>query len=382
MGIRDIYNILTKKHPNVFDECKIKDFHGKTIAIDILTYLYKYIRSVGEEEWINYVLLLFYKLRKYNINIICIFDGKNYPIEKRNEHEKRSANIKKIEEKHKKIIDLKNDFLKNNDSSLELYIEKINNIITKRNKSYILDSKLITKDKLLKIIYEIETKLKKQCLKVTQIHFDILKELIVKLNIQYIIADGEAEKLCSYLCINGIVDAVLSEDSDVLVYGTPIFIFRINLKKESITVINIDRLLNDISMNLLEFQDFCILCGCDYNSRIKIKSKNNKRDNGIGPVKAYNLIKKYRKLEYLENNEDLDLSSLNYKICRNIFTFLNGNNNYKYENANNIQNIDYNNLSLFLIKYNCNISIDKWRSINYENNSNNILNKLKNIKIE
>lgn len=239
--------------------------------------------------------------------------------------------LKKIEEKYKKVINLKKDFLKNNDPELKLYIEKLNNIITKRNKSYIFNSDSINKDKFLKIIDEVEMKLKKQCLKVTQTHFDILKELIITLNIQYIIADGEAEKLCSYLCIKSVVDAVLSEDSDVLAYGSPNFMFRMNLKKESITVININKLLNDISMDLLEFQDFCILCGCDYNSRIKIKSKNNKRDNGIGPVKAYNLIKKYRRLEYLKENEDLDLNPLNYNICRNIFTFLNGNNDYKYE---------------------------------------------------
>src|ERR1700748_1757086 len=100
MGIKDLYSILSKKHPNVFLESEIKSFENKVVAIDILTYLYKYIRSVGEDEWINYILLLFYKLQKCNIKMICVFDGKNYPIEKRNEHEKRNMNIKKLEQKY------------------------------------------------------------------------------------------------------------------------------------------------------------------------------------------------------------------------------------------------------------------------------------------
>lgn len=47
---------------------------------------------------------------------------------------------------------------------------------------------------------------------------------------------------------------------------------------------------------------------------------------------------------------------------------------------NIIKGINYDNLSTFLIKYNCDISINKWKTIKYH--SNDILNKLKNIKIE
>ncbi len=36
-----------------------------------------------------------------------------------------------------------------------------------------------------------------------------------------------------------------------------------------------------------EFIDMCILCGCDYASKIE----------GIGPVKAYKFIKQYGSIE-------------------------------------------------------------------------------------
>jgi flap endonuclease-1 len=374
MGIKDIYNILSTKHPSVFVEHKISDFSNKIIAIDILTYLYKYIRSVGEEQWINYILLLFYKLQKNNIRIICIFDGRNYPIEKRNEHEKRTTNMIKIEEKYIKIINLKKQFLETDKIELEYYIDKFNNIISKRNKSYISNPNLINEKKLLKKIDEVEIKLKKQCLKVSKKHFDILKEAIKCLNIEYLVADGEAEKLCSYLCSKNIVDAVLSEDSDVLVYGTPVFMFRINLKTDTFTTINIDELLNDMCMTLSEFTDFCILCGCDYNARVKIKSKNDKRDGGIGSVKAYNLIKEYKTLEKINEEKGFDLNSLNYISCRKIFSFSNEKIYHETLNGNY-------SLEEFLIKWNCTLSINKWKTIGYQDTYVDILTKIENLQL-
>lgn len=38
-----------------------------------------------------------------------------------------------------------------------------------------------------------------------------------------------------------------------------------------------------------QFVDICILCGCDYTSRIK----------NIGPMKAYDYVKKYGNIDKL-----------------------------------------------------------------------------------
>jgi flap endonuclease-1 len=40
-------------------------------------------------------------------------------------------------------------------------------------------------------------------------------------------------------------------------------------------------------MNMEEFIDLCIMCGCDYTANI----------TGIGPVKAYNFIKDVKTIE-------------------------------------------------------------------------------------
>lgn len=52
-------------------------------------------------------------------------------------------------------------------------------------------------------------------------------------------------------------------------------------------------------MNMAEFIDLCIMCGCDYTHSI----------GGIGPVKAFKLIQDNRNIEavlekIIENNDD------------------------------------------------------------------------------
>jgi 5'-3' exonuclease len=71
-----------------------------------------------------------------------------------------------------------------------------------------------------------------------------------------------------------------------------------------------NEVLKELDFNEEEMLDFCIMCGTDYNKNIK----------GVGPVKSYNLIKKYKNLDVIEKTEKINISSLNYKIVRNLFS--------------------------------------------------------------
>ena len=94
-------------------------------------------------------------------------------------------------------------------------------------------------------------------------------------------APCEAEAQCSIMNLKGKVDAVITEDTDCLVFGTQIMIRDLNHKKEPMTEINRQILMNDLGLTDDQFIDMCILCGCDYASKIE----------GIGPVKAFKYIK-------------------------------------------------------------------------------------------
>ncbi|VDK50238.1 unnamed protein product [Gongylonema pulchrum] len=65
-------------------------------------------------------------------------------------------------------------------------------------------------------------------------------------------------------------------------------------KKLPVKEMNLSQILKDFAMNTEEFVDLCILLGCDYTSTIR----------GIGPKKAFDLIKKHRCIENVLENLD------------------------------------------------------------------------------
>jgi 5'-3' exonuclease len=102
------------------------------------------------------------------------------------------------------------------------------------------------------------------------------------------------------LCKQGTVDIVITEDSDTLAYLCPNVL--LNWKNDREEVVSILPVLSALELSASEFQDFCVLLGNDFNSRIK----------GVGPIKAMELIKKYRSLQLLieSNKHDVCVPSV------------------------------------------------------------------------
>jgi flap endonuclease-1 len=95
---------------------------------------------------------------------------------------------------------------------------------------------------------------------------------------------------------------------DTLCFGCPILIRELSGKEENIIEIKLDEVLSGLGLTMDEFVDLCILCGCDYCERIE----------GIGCIKAYQLIKEYKTIEnvidYTEkyNKDDSHKKKLTY----------------------------------------------------------------------
>jgi flap endonuclease-1 len=116
----------------------------------------------------------------------------------------------------------------------------------------------------------------------------------------------EAETMCSDMCKRGLVDAVMSRDSDVLAYGAPIFLSDLDVRTQTTKQVLYEDVLRETGLTDEQFLDFCIMCSCDYNDRIK----------NIGPVKAFNMIKTHEKIENIPN---VDPIPLKYELCREKF---------------------------------------------------------------
>lgn len=126
-------------------------------------------------------------------------------------------------------------------------------------------------------------------------------------------ATGEAEELCTKLCIEGLVKAVYSKDTDNLVRRCPLLITKIIWDKdEEIQIAYTARyhplIHQRMGLNYEQFIDYCIMMGCDYNKRVYRMTED---------FIIYGLFS-HGTIENLERFEEADYSCLNYKECREL----------------------------------------------------------------
>ena len=300
MGIKNLNKFLHKKSEDIFKTIHLSEYAYKKIAVDISLFLYKF-KAISNENWLVCFINMICCLRKNNIHCIFIYDGKAPP-EKDNEKIKRQQTK---ENERKKIYDL--------EYSLNIYhttgiIEQIlYDFYTKNSHKRLLGNN----DKIDMIFVENEIKKKvNQIIDITSEDFDKTRELFDILKIPYYTAPEEAEKFCSYLCINGLVDSVLSDDTDVIAYNCPFFLTKLDIYNDTFVEISNKNVLNILNITNKQLLDFCIMCGTDYNNNIP----------KIGPENAFKYISKYINIEEIEKNLKIDVTILNHIRVRELFT--------------------------------------------------------------
>ena len=127
--------------------------------------------------------------------------------------------------------------------------------------------------------------LKRDSIKLKNNDIDMVKELIKAYGLTYIVADYEADKLCSELVLSNIVYASISEDTDLFAYGCPRILRYLNLFNEVCILYDLKDILNKLELDFSTFKKICILAGCDYT------------DTSISIFKCYNYYLKYNKKE-------------------------------------------------------------------------------------
>lgn len=273
------------------------------------------------------------------IHCVFIFDGKS-PTEKSEEQIRRKKEKEKLV---KSVYDL--------EKALEVYyqtgtIEKILQDLYKRRRVPRLLKKSLKID-MDWIEEKIEQK-KKQIINVTQKDFTIVKNLFNILNVPYYTAPWEAEKMCAKLCIDGLVDCVLSEDTDVLAYNSPIFLSKIDTRSETCTCIKFSDIIEELGVNEEQFLDICIMCGTDYNKNIP----------KIGSMNSFKLIQLHKNIENIEKNTKHDVSILKYKRVREMFKIFE---DYKIDTIPYCGQPDFEQLVEFTKKYQLDINIENLR---------------------
>lgn len=327
MGIQDLYNIIRKHAKSQILTYHFSELSGLRFAVDISIFLYKYTRTTGSNAWMNQFILLLSTLKSHGIKAVCIFDGPNPPPEKKEEQDRRRAETQKAVERMEKCIKMRKNLQKNylpfDDVPSSEMIEECRKLIGVR-KGYPETTDYSCPQDICDSLTEVIERLRKSTYTITPEDKDNAAKIVKMMGLAAIQADGEAETLCAYLAVKGLVDAVLTEDTDVLAYGTPLMLsFKdYKLHEKKLQGIYLPGLLEELELDTDEFRDLCILLSCDYNKRVKgfpPDGKKYKKPVPIGEKHAYTMIQEYRRFEQLLDYIE-DAAPLKYKRCRELFT--------------------------------------------------------------
>lgn len=265
MGIKNLSTIIEKYAKTSRNRIHLSQLKGYKVAVDANLYIFKHL--YGKSNCIDGIFFMINKFLKFNITPIFIFDG-SIPNEKTHTINQRKLNKDKI--KHR-ILELR------------AYKEVI-------IKNSIKDDE-INEDKIEKINDEINS-LENRLVYVNNDIFDKIKELLRLMNIKYNDnTNCESEQYCSKLCKIGIVDAVVSDDTDTLACGSKYVIRNFTNKDDYVDIYRLDKILGLLELDMDQFIDMCILLGTDYNQR--------PRNLCIDEI--YKLIKEFGKIEEIKS---------------------------------------------------------------------------------
>ena len=227
MGIKNLLKFLSE-HPELIKEKDHNEYYGKKIAIDISILMYQVviaIRNSGSDltnekgDITSHILGLFNKTISFlekGIIPVFVFDGK-------------PPHLKQ------KILEARKQIRKK-------ALEKLSDAQTESDKiKYLKRSVWISREQT-----------------------DQCRELLGLMGIPYIDAPQEADSQLSYLCKENMVYAVLTEDMDILTFGSPRIIRNLTSSKKIPLEIELSDVLEKIGVIYDQFIELCILFGCDY----------------------------------------------------------------------------------------------------------------------
>ncbi|XP_063980645.1 exonuclease 1 [Diachasmimorpha longicaudata] len=266
MGITGLLPFLEKKTAK---KVSLQDFSGGTAAVDTYCWLHKGVYTCADklamgvktDGYVTYCMNYVTLLLKFKIKPILVFDGRHLPAKAETElkrREQRDANRKRATELMKM--------------------------------GEVEQGKTLLK-RAIDVSHEMALNVIKKC---------------QELNIDCIVAPYEADAQLAYLNISGIADFVITEDSDLTLFGCKKILFKMD-KFGCGTLVEQDRLylsmgLRQDDFSIDKFRHMCILSGCDYLSSLP----------GVGLAKA---------LKFAQRNNDEDI----YNALGRLSTYINKN---------------------------------------------------------
>ncbi|CAG8374053.1 unnamed protein product [Penicillium salamii] len=250
MGIKGLHGLLK----SIQKPCHIKKFSGQTLGVDAYGWLHRgtvacsvdLVLENPTRKHLDFVLnrvrmLLFFGVKPY-----LVFDGDNLPSKAGTEQERAR----------------------------------------RRQESKALGLELQRKGRMPEAYQEFQ-----KAVDVTPYMARQLIEELKQMNVQYVVAPYEADAQMVYLEQQGDIDGIISEDSDLLVFGAKRLLSKLDQHGECIEINRADfgacREVSLAGWSDADFRTMCILSGCDYLANIP----------KMGLKTAYRIVRKHRSVE-------------------------------------------------------------------------------------
>ena len=279
MGIKQLFKFLSENAPRSIKPQTMDNYTGRVLAVDASTCLYQFIVAIrlGAENqhaslmndagevtshiggFLNRTL----RMLEAGIKPVYVFDGKP-PEFKMAELEERREKRQKAEADLKEAVEAG-------------------------------DAEAVLKQT-------------KRTVKVTPKMNQDVRRLLKMMGCPIIEAPCEAEATCAKMAKLGKVYGSVTEDMDVLTFGSPVMIKNMFSTQPTGTTttpgmkpgqrpvyeVNLAVALEQLNVSMDQFIDFCILCGCDYADTLR----------GVGPHTGFKLVVEHGSIEEVIKHTD------------------------------------------------------------------------------
>ncbi|GAA6064700.1 hypothetical protein JCM10212_000117 [Sporobolomyces blumeae] len=232
----------------------VSEFKGKTLAVDAYVWLHRGAYGCAEElamgkptiKYVNYAMHRVRMLKYYGVEPYVVFDGGLLPSKMGTEGDR--------ERRRTDALARGNAFLAEGKTSQarECFVKAV--------------------DVTPAMAYQLIKALRQE-------------------GVRYVVAPYEADPQLAYLEKRGLVDGIITEDSDLLVFGCRLVLFKLDGEGRCVSIRRDDfaqcREYDFSGWTDREFRQMAILSGCDYLESIV----------GLGLKTAYRLMRKYKTAE-------------------------------------------------------------------------------------
>ena len=265
MGIRGLSKAIRALAPAAVRETTLADYAGNVLAIDSCIFMYKF-RYLGDP--VRLFTQQVEMLRQHRITPIYYFDGAACAAKQAEVARRREAKAQAHE-----AVDA---------ARARAQLTQSRSLSTLGPDP--LAAILATEDEVRKAERRVEAQ-------PSSADYSGVRRRLAELGVEVRQAQGDGEKACAAAVRSGEAYAAVTEDFDVLPYGSTRMLT--HLGQPTLIEYHLPTILNDARLTMPQFIDFCILLGCDLcPSRIK----------GVGEKRAYAMLQEHGSIEGILEN--------------------------------------------------------------------------------